>query len=59
MLAGVFPWGVHHIEHSGNPLGHLSILVVFDGHNRQKQVIVAFLSFPSSPPPPHPCPSHM
>ena len=55
MLAGVFPLGVHHIEHSGNPLGHLSTPRGFRReHNRRKQVIVAFFSFPPPPTPPPP-----
>ena len=39
--------GVHHIEHSGNPLGDLSIPRGFPRtrHNRQKKVIVAYMSF--------------
>ena len=39
--------GVHHIEHSGNPLGDLSIPrgLPRTRHNRQKKVIVAFVSF--------------
>ena len=39
--------GVHHIEHSWNPLGDLSIPRGFrrTRHNRQKKVIVAFVSF--------------
>ena len=47
MLAGVFQWGLHHIEHSGNPLGDLSIPRGFrrTRHNRQKKVIVACVSF--------------
>ena len=57
MLAGVFPWGVHHIEHSGTLKVIYQPLVVFDGHNRRKQVIVAFFSFPSPPTPPPPRPS--
>ena len=47
MLAGVFQWGVHVIEHSGNPLGNLSIPRGFGRtrQNRQKPSYSRLLDF--------------
>ena len=49
--------GLQHIEHSGNPLGDLSMPRGF-GRTRQKQklLIVAFFILATSS---HPCPSHI
>ena len=54
MLAGVFPLGVHHIEHSMNPLGHLSTPRGFRRTQPKEASYRRLLFFSLSPTPPPP-----